>query len=118
MTRLPRRPTWLYRTGAQITTADGIFEVIVTGAADSIWRQWAPVRKPSESKPEPVVDRLKPRFGHPITSWWRWFAWYPVNTVDRGYVWLRLIHRRRIAKYSYLDGGADFWFQHAVATEV
>ena len=24
-----------------------------------------------------------------MTPWFRWFAWHPVWTTDRGYVWLR-----------------------------
>lgn len=54
---------------------------------------------------------LNPRFGRPVSEWWRWFAWRPVETVDRGWVWLRVVYRRRIAKHNFLDGGADFWFQ-------
>jgi len=61
-----------------------------------------------------TYDRFEPAFGRPITPWWRWFAWYPVETVDRGRVWLRLVHRRRIHKHQHLPGGGDFWFQHAV----
>jgi len=60
-------------------------------------------------------DRYAPRFGAPISNWFRWFAWRPVNTVDRGWRWLVIVNRRRIQKHNYLDGGGDFWFQHAVA---
>jgi hypothetical protein len=62
-----------------------------------------------------MSDALAPAFGRPITPWWRIFAWRPIWTADRGWVWLRVVHRRRIAKHPYLDGGADLWFQHAVA---
>jgi hypothetical protein len=61
-----------------------------------------------------MSDNFLPRFGRPITKWWNWFAWRPVNTVDRGWVWLRVVKRRRIAKLPFLDGGADLWFQHVV----
>lgn len=64
------------------------------------------------------ADRLMPAFGNPVTGWWRWFAWRPTWTTDRGYVWLRIISRRRIAKHEYLDGGADFWFQYAVTPAI
>ena len=59
-------------------------------------------------------DPLQPQFGNPVTDWYRWFAWHPVDTVDRGWRWLVVVNRRRITKYSYLIGGRDFWFQHAV----
>jgi len=61
-----------------------------------------------------VSDPYSPRFGSPVSGWYSWFAWRPVETVDRGRQWLRFVHRRRIHKYTFLDGGADFWFQHAV----
>lgn len=61
-----------------------------------------------------ATDPYEPAFGRVITPWWRWFAWRPINTVDRGTVWLRLVWRRRIHKHQYLEGGSDFWFQHAV----
>lgn len=62
-------------------------------------------------------DQYAPAFGRAFTPWWRWFAWRPVETVDRGKVWLRLVWRRRIHKHQYLNGGRDFWFQHAVNIE-
>lgn len=34
----------------------------------------------------------------------RWFAWRPVNTVDRGWRWLRFVWRRRC----YTDRGSCF----------
>ena len=59
-------------------------------------------------------DRYEPSFGDAVAGWHRWFAWRPVETVDRGAVWLRVVNRRRIQKHHFLHGGADFWFQHAV----
>lgn len=60
------------------------------------------------------MSELQPAFGRPVGGWFRWFAWHPVKTVDRGWRWLRFVNRRRIHKYGYLPGGADFWFQNAV----
>lgn len=39
----------------------------------------------------------------------RWFAWHPVDTKDRGWRWLRLVWRRR--SYHNLDfvHGGRFW---------
>ena len=59
-------------------------------------------------------DPYRPRFGEPVGPWFHWFAWRPVETVDRGRCFLRPVWRRRIQKHSFLTGGADFWFQHAV----
>lgn len=61
-----------------------------------------------------ATDPYAPSFGRPIGPWWRWFAWRPVDTVDRGTVWLRMVSKRRIYKHQYLNGGADFWFQYVV----
>ena len=52
---------------------------------------------------------------NPIAAWFPWFAWHPVETVDRGWRWGCFVWRRRIAKKPFLEGGGDFWFQHAVA---
>jgi len=59
-------------------------------------------------------DRYAPMFGRPVADWHKWFAWRPVETVDRGKVWLRVVNRRRVHKLYLLPGGADWWFQHAV----
>ncbi|QED11181.1 hypothetical protein SEA_ZARTROSA_69 [Arthrobacter phage Zartrosa] len=59
-------------------------------------------------------ERYLPKFGRPITGWWRVFAWRPIWTVDRGWVWLRVVHRRRIHLLDYLDDGPRWWFQHAI----
>lgn len=61
----------------------------------------------------PSRNSYTPAFGRPIADWHKWFAWRPVNTVDRGTMWLRFVWRRRIEKHDYLDGGPDRWFQHA-----
>jgi hypothetical protein len=62
----------------------------------------------------PHDDAYLPTFGEPVSGWFRWFAWRPVDTVDRGWRWLVVVHRRRIHKHQYLSGGMDWWFQHAV----
>lgn len=62
-----------------------------------------------------MADDFEPMFGAPITGWWSIFAWFPTWTVDRGWVWMRVVYRRRIAKHPYLDRGPDFWHQYAVA---
>ena len=62
-----------------------------------------------------MIDSLKPRFGRPIGPWFRWFAWFPVWTHDRGTIWLRMVWKRLIQKHDHLDGGADYWFQYSVS---
>lgn len=61
-----------------------------------------------------MPDEYASMFGEPVSGWFRWFAWRPVETVDRGWRWLRPVWRRRVHKHSYLTGGTDWWFQHAV----
>jgi hypothetical protein len=67
----------------------------------------------------PVSDRdpFRPAFGSPMTGWFLWFAWRPVDTVDRGWRWLCWVWRRRIQRHDWLEGGRDLWFQHAVEVD-
>ena len=54
-----------------------------------------------------------PLFGDPVSPWHFWFAWRPVFTWDRRFVWLHRIHRRLIQKHQYLStGGNDQWWQY------
>lgn len=62
-------------------------------------------------KPEPDPD---PMFGSPIGPWHRVFAWLPVRTYDRRFVWLRPCWRRCIQKHQYLPGANDFWWQYSL----
>lgn len=59
-------------------------------------------------------DVYVPMFGRPVTPWVKKFIWWPIDTVDQGYVWLRFVKRRRIQKHTHLDGGTDQWWQYAV----
>lgn len=60
-----------------------------------------------------MTDPYKPLFGRAVLPWHRWFAWRPVNTVDRGWVWFRVVNRRRCQTHEHL-GPVEVWFQHAV----
>lgn len=62
-------------------------------------------------------DRFKPVFGEPITRWYPWFAWRPVDTVDRGWRWLCFVQRRRIQLYPYLNSPFPLQFQHVVEVD-
>jgi hypothetical protein len=59
-----------------------------------------------------MTDRYQPMFGFPISKWHLWFAWRPVQTIDRGWVWLRPVWRRRIELKPFLQGGPSRWFQY------
>lgn len=63
---------------------------------------------------DPKESDYYPYYGDPITDWRTIFAWRPIQTVDSGWVWLRFIFRRRIAKHNYLNGGSEYWFQYKV----
>lgn len=53
-------------------------------------------------------------FGSPIGPWHDWFAWFPIQTYDQRFAWLRRVRRRCVQKHQHLTGGADFWWQYHV----
>ncbi|AYD87289.1 hypothetical protein SEA_TENNO_86 [Arthrobacter phage Tenno] len=68
--------------------------------------------KPDKRSVDPLA--FEPRFGSPVSNWYRTWAWKPVHTVDRGYIWLRPYWRRNIQRHAFLDGGPQFWWQNTV----
>ena len=56
-------------------------------------------------------DPYTPMFGYPIGPWFRWFAWRPVRTEDRGWRWGRRVWRRRCQGKDFLPGPTIQWFQ-------
>ncbi len=59
------------------------------------------------------MDKAKPMFGDPIGDWKWWFAWFPVELFDGGYIWFKTVQRRRIQLHSYLNAHTDwFWWQY------
>jgi hypothetical protein len=56
----------------------------------------------------------QPRFAAPVGPWFRWYAWRPVRTEDRGWRWLRFVWRRRCQSHDYLDGPTVSFFQAVV----
>ena len=60
------------------------------------------------------MSDYKPLFGHPIGPWHRWFAWRPIETVDRGWRWLVPTWRRRFQTRPHLDGPRMTWFLHVI----
>lgn len=62
-----------------------------------------------------MSDPYRPAFGEPVGPWFRWFAWRPISTEDRGLRWLRFVWRRRCQLHDYLPAPVTFWFQHVCA---
>lgn len=56
------------------------------------------------------MDRYLPKFGDPIASWHKSFAWLPVDTVDQGWKWLCVVYRRRVQPHDYLSFGPKGWY--------
>jgi hypothetical protein len=43
----------------------------------------------------------------------RWFAWYPVQTFDGEWLWLRPVHRQRLQTKLCLPGGIGHWWEYS-----
>lgn len=58
----------------------------------------------------------KSAFGDFVGSWHKWFAWKPVYTYDRRFVWLRPVWRRSVYLHQYLysAGAKDFWWWYSL----
>ena len=52
----------------------------------------------------------EPMFGAAVGPWFRWFAWRPTHTTDRGWRWMRPVWRRRYQTKPHLDGPVMLWF--------
>lgn len=77
-------------------------------------RELLEAKKTAATEDEPF-DRYEPEFGFPIAPWHRWFAWRPVETLDRGVQWMRPLWRRRIHIYAHLDmRSGNAWWQYAI----
>lgn len=70
---------------------------------------------PRITTPELLAMLAVPQFGDPSGPWCRWFAWYPVKTVDGRLAWLYGIWRRRYHTKGYLDGPQFKWWVYARA---
>lgn len=58
------------------------------------------------------MDDMQPRFGEPISNWYKYFAWKPVETLDRGWRWLWVVYKRKCQPHIYLSGPATSFFQY------
>ena len=52
-------------------------------------------------------------FADPIAPEYRWFAWYPVSTMDAGRRWLCIVWKRKYAPHDYLFGPMGTFFMYA-----
>lgn len=61
------------------------------------------------------VGKITLQFSNPIAKEYRWFAWYPIKTADRGYRWLSVVYRRKYMLKSFLDAPSrEPFFMHSV----
>lgn len=61
------------------------------------------------------AEEPKMKFAEPLTAWWSWFAWYPVQTWDYRWRWLCMVERRLMQLKPHLeDSWRGPWFQHRV----
>lgn len=56
------------------------------------------------------MSNTRLRFAHSIGDEYRWFAWYPVNTLDRGWKWMTPVWKRRYEKDINLPGKSEKFF--------
>lgn len=62
------------------------------------------------------LDDFEPMFGEPIADWYRYFAWKPVSTLDRGWRWLWPVWKRKCQPHEYLSGSMTPFFQYRATT--
>ena len=44
-----------------------------------------------------------------MSGWFRWFAWRPVWTRDRGWQWMRMVWRRHVPPMLGIPGACWTW---------
>ena len=59
-----------------------------------------------------MSDDMQPLFGEPISEWYRYFAWRPISTLDRGYRWFWIVWKRKCQPHEYLSGPMTPFYQH------
>jgi len=61
---------------------------------------------------QPIEDDMKPLFAEPIADWYKYFAWKPVSTLDRGWRWFGIVWKRKCQPHSFLLGPMTSFFQY------
>ena len=59
-------------------------------------------------------ERITLEFADPIAKEYKWFAWYPVTTADRGIRWRVPVYKRKYVMHSYLNAPIDTLFVYSV----
>lgn len=54
-----------------------------------------------------IINPHDPSRGGTESEWHKWFAWYPIRTIDDEKVWLEIVYRRKI--YSYSFASRKYW---------
>lgn len=49
------------------------------------------------------MSKITLSFSNPIAKEYRWFAWRPVSTADRGWRWMTFVYKRKYILKPYLD---------------
>jgi hypothetical protein len=60
------------------------------------------------------MSKIKLKYADPVANEFKWFAWYPVKTLDRGWRWMRFVYKRKYALHTYLYGPTGEYFVHSV----
>lgn len=64
------------------------------------------------------MSKITCTFADPIAPEYKWFAWYPVSTMDKGRRWLTLVYKRKYCPHSYLPGGLGTFYMYATQSGV
>ena len=59
------------------------------------------------------MSKIKLTFADPIADEYKWFAWYPVKTADKGYRFMTFVWKRKYGLHSYLSVPIGNFFMYA-----
>lgn len=60
------------------------------------------------------MSKIKLTYSDPIADEYRWFAWYPVSTADKGIRWLQFVYKRKYRLRQEVYPDADAFFMYSV----
>ena len=65
------------------------------------------------------MSKISLTFSNPIAKEYKWFAWYPVSTADRGWRFLTFVYKRKYALKSIIDSPyREPFFMYSVEEKV